>query len=63
MRLFTTIFFLIVCLVSLQAQKLKVSTNEKGKCGFVNEQGQPVTAYQYDLAFPFFDGAAKVGKG
>lgn len=63
MKLFTTLFFLTVCLASLHAQTLKVSTNEKGKCGFVNEQGQPVTVYQYDLAFPFFDGAAKVSKG
>lgn len=47
---------------SVQAQKLKAVQNEKGRYGFVSEDGTVVIKYKYDEATPFKDGVAKIGK-
>ena len=59
----TLIFIFIFFTCSLSAQKLKVHADEKGKCGYANEQGEVVIKCKYDIAFEFKDGMAKVGKG
>ncbi len=46
----------------LQAQKLKAVQNEKGRYGFVAEDGTVVIKYKYDEATPFKNGIAKIGK-
>ncbi len=45
------------------AQTLKPLANEKGKFGYVDEQGNFAIAPQYDEAQPFVDGKAIVRKG
>lgn len=58
---------LILCLLvlvssSVQAQRLKAVQNEKGRYGFMTEDGTVVIKYKYDEATPFKDGIAKIGK-
>ncbi len=58
---------LILCLLvlvsgSVQAQRLKAVQNEKGRYGFMTEDGTVVIKYRYDEATPFKDGIAKIGK-
>lgn len=58
---------LILCLLvlvsgSVQAQRLKTVQNEKGRYGFMTEDGTVVIKYKYDEATPFKDGIAKIGK-
>lgn len=50
-------------LTGLQAQNLRPAANEKGKFGYVNEQGEKVISYKYAEAYPFEEGLAKVRKG
>ena len=57
---------LILCLLvlvsgSVQAQRLKAVQNEKGRYGFMTEDGTVVIKYKYDEATPFKDGIAKIG--
>lgn len=47
---------------TVQAQRLKAVQNEKGRYGFVSEDGTVVIKYKYDEATPFKDGIAKIGK-
>lgn len=47
----------------LHAQNLMPQANEKGKFGYVDEQGKKVISYKYDEAGPFEEGIAKVKKG
>ena len=62
MRLkFSVILSFVVCFVS--AQTLKIRTDNKGKCGYVNQQGNIVVPCKYETAFPFSNGVGKVGKG
>ena len=58
---------LILCLLvlvssSVQAQRLKAVQNEKGRYGFMTEDGTVVIIYKYDEATPFKDGIDKIGK-
>ena len=58
---------LILCLLvlvsgSVQAQRLKAVQNEKGRYGFMTEDGTVVIKYKYDEATTFKDGIAKIGK-
>lgn len=50
-------------LAGLQAQNLRPAANEKGKFGYVDEQGKKVISYKYAEAYPFEEGLAKVRKG
>ena len=52
---------LILCLLvlvsgSVQAQRLKAVQNEKGRYGFMTEDGTVVIKYKYDEATPFKNG-------
>lgn len=49
--------------ISMQAQNLIPQANEKGKFGYVNEEGKKVISYKYTEAYPFEEGIAKVKKG
>lgn len=49
--------------VGVQAQNLRPEANEKGKFGYVDDQGKKVISYKYDEASPFEEGLAKVKKG
>lgn len=61
------IYVIIPCLLglasSLSAQTLNVCTDQKGRCGYADTQGNVVVECKYDAAFPFRDGVGKVGKG
>lgn len=62
MRLIFPIFlFFVACLAS--AQTLKVHTDNKGRCGYADMQGNIVVPCKYETAFPFSNGVGKVGKG
>ncbi len=63
MRKFILFFSALLLVGTLSAQNLKVSVSEKGKCGYVDQDGNEVVKCKYTLAFPFKDGLAKVGKG
>lgn len=53
-----------LCLsVGLCAQNLRPMANEKGKFGYVDENGEKVISYKYTEAYPFEEGLAKVRKG
>ncbi len=47
----------------IYAQNLRPMANEKGKFGYVDEQGEKVISYKYTEAYPFEEGLAKVRKG
>lgn len=49
--------------MSSHAQNLRPQSNEKGKFGYVNEEGKKVISYKYSEAYPFEEGIAKVRKG
>ncbi len=60
------IYFLlgmIVAAVPLSAQDLRVCTDQKGRCGYADLQGNVVVPCKYETAFPFRNGVGKVGKG
>lgn len=61
-RLIMILCVLGMGLGTLQAQKLKAVQNEKGRYGFVTEDGTVVIKYKYDEATPFKNGIAKIGK-
>lgn len=44
-------------------QEIKIQTDEKGRCGYVDQQGKVIVPCKYETAFPFSDGVGKVGKG
>lgn len=46
-----------------RAQSLVPKANEKGKYGYVSQDGAQVVPYIYEEAYPFKNGAAKVCKG
>ena len=48
---------------SLYAQNLYPAANDKGKFGYVDENGKKVISYSYKEAYPFEEGMAKVRKG
>lgn len=53
-----------LCLsVGVGAQNLRPMANEKGKFGYVDENGEKVISYKYKEAYPFEEGLAKVRKG
>lgn len=58
----------LLCLVvitlstTIQAQNLKIRVNEKGKVGFVDQNGNEVIKCEYESAMPFSDGIAIVTK-
>lgn len=56
---------LLLCCFALpiSAQTLKIHTNEKGLCGYVDLQQNIVIPCKYEMAFPFHNGVGKVGKG
>ena len=47
----------------LCAQNLYPAANDKGKFGYVDENGKKVISYSYKEAYPFEEGMAKVRKG
>lgn len=47
----------------VSAQNLRPEANEKGKFGYVDEQGKKVISYKYTEAYPFEEGLAKVRRG
>lgn len=55
--------FMLGSFLSLSAQTLKVHTDNKGRCGYVDQQGNIVVPCKYEIAFPFNNGVGKVGKG
>ena len=59
-----TIFLICLCCINgmLHAQKLIAVQNEKGKYGYVSEDGTVIVKFKYDEATPFKDGLAKIGK-
>lgn len=59
------ILFLCLLLLStgINSQNLKIQTDKKGKCGYVDLQGNQVVPCKYDVAFPFENGSGKVRKG
>ncbi|MBO5134905.1 MAG: WG repeat-containing protein [Bacteroidaceae bacterium] len=63
MRKFILFLSALLFVGTLSAQELKVAVSEKGKCGYVDQQGNEVVKCKYTLAFPFKDGLGKVGKG
>ena len=53
-----------LCLsTGLYAQSLYPAANDKGKFGYVDENGEKVISYSYKEAYPFEEGMAKVRKG
>lgn len=54
---------MIVAAVPLSAQDLRVCTDQKGRCGYADLQGNVVVPCKYETAFPFRNGVGKVGKG
>lgn len=52
-----------LCASVLQAQNLQISVNQKGKVGFVDDQGNVVVKCIYDSAQPFANGVSIVSKG
>lgn len=48
---------------SVYAQNLRPQANEKGKFGYVDENGEEVISFKYAEAYPFEEGLAKVKKG
>lgn len=54
---------MIVAVMPLSAQNLKVCTDQKGRCGYSDLQGNVVVPCKYETAFPFRNGVGKVGKG
>ena len=60
------LFLAVACLglfVSAGAQNLRPQANEKGKFGYVDENGKKVISYKYTEAYRFEEGLAKVKKG
>lgn len=57
------LFSLLLLSSSLSAQTLKVCTDQKGRCGYSDMQGNVVVQCKYETAFPFANGVGKVGKG
>lgn len=57
------LFGLLFFALSLPAQDLKIHIDKKGRCGYVDEQGEVVIKCKYEIAFPFENDIAKVGKG
>lgn len=60
------LFLAVACLglfASAGAQNLRPQANEKGKFGYVDENGKKVISYKYTEAYPFEEGLAKVKKG
>ena len=53
----------LLAFAGLQAQNLRPEANEKGKFGYVDNQGKKVISYKYTEAYPFEEGLAKVKKG
>lgn len=62
MRILLTIFMAVASL-GAYAIELVPAQNEKGKWGFVDENGKQVIPYKYDEARPFENGLAMVRKG
>lgn len=54
--------FALSCSI-IQAQDLKVCSDDKGRCGYADEQGNVIVKCKYELAFKFENGIGKVGKG
>ena len=53
-----------LCLnTGMYAQNLYPAANDKGKFGYVDENGEKVISYNYKEAYPFEEGMAKVRKG
>ncbi len=63
MKNYILLFALLSFALSLPAQDLKIHIDKKGRCGYVNEQGEVVIKCRYEIAFPFENDIAKVGKG
>lgn len=49
--------------IYMSAQTLKIRTDDKGRCGYVDMQGNTIVPCKYEFAFPFNNGVGKVGKG
>lgn len=60
----TSLVFLAAMLwaTSVFAQELTITTNKKGKVGFVDQSGKTVVKCQYDSALPFTNGISIVTK-
>ena len=63
MRLNKLLCIVVITLsTTIQAQNLKIRVNEKGKVGFVDQNGNEVIKCEYESAMPFSDGIAIVTK-
>lgn len=63
MKKILTLITLFAGTVGCWAQTLTVHCNDKGKYGYVDENGKEVVKCQYDLTEEFKDGFGKVTKG
>lgn len=57
------LLFLCASAIGAYAQKLTVHCNDKGKYGYVDENGKEVVKCQYDLTEKFENGFGKILKG
>ena len=55
--------FLCASAIGAYAQSLTVHCNDKGKYGYVDENGKEVVKCQYDLTEKFENGFGKILKG
>lgn len=62
MRKYILLINMLIISSCLSAQNLKVCTDNKGRCGYADEQGEVVVKCKYELAFAFENGLGKVGK-
>lgn len=63
MQRLVLLFYSLILILDLSAQTLLIRTDQKGRCGYVDRQGNIVVPCKYEIAFPFSNGIGKVGKG
>lgn len=63
MKRILLLFILFAVAKGVYAQSLKVKINEKGKYGYVDENGKEIVKCQYDFGEEFLNGAGRITKG